>query len=305
MRNPHAGGHPPAYDYWKYHGLGNDYLVLHPARFRAPLRPEQARALCDRHRGVGADGVLWGPLPEEERVPGDPAGAPVLRIFNPDGSEAEKSGNGVRIFARFLWEQGLVAESPFAIATAGGAVRAHVLAPQGERIAVEMGQVSFDSTRIPMTGPPREVLREPLRAGDTEWSVCAASIGNPHCVVLVDDPTPALAQRVGALIERHPSFPQRTNVQFMQPLGPHAIRIEIWERGAGYTQASGSSSCAAAAVACRLGLCTSPVTVHMPGGALEIRLDADFRVEMEGPVQAVTAGQLVTEFRARLELERA
>jgi len=303
-----GAGTGSGYDYCKYHGLGNDYLVLEPRAFRGPLSAEQVRALCDRHRGIGADGILWGPLEAAERPPGLAPNVPALRIFNPDGSEAERSGNGLRIFARHLWERGAVPAEPFSLHTPGGEVRVRVRDAQGTRIAVAMGPVSFHSARIPMTGPPREVLNEPLRVGEAELRVSAANVGNPHCVVRVDapepEPTPALARALGPLLERHASFPRRTNVQFLRVLGPHAIRIEIWERGAGYTQASGTSSCAAAAVACRLGHCTSPVTVHMPGGALEIRLDAAFNVELEGAVSAVGSGRFADEFLATLGLFR-
>ncbi len=194
--------------------------------------------------------------------------------------------------------------SPFALHTPAGTVAVRVLAPDGSRVAVAMGAVRFDSAHIPMTGPPREVLREALTVDGETLTVSAANVGNPHCVVPVDDPTPALARRLGPLIEHHASFPQRTNVQFLAAVERHRIRIEIWERGAGYTLASGTSSCAAAAVACRLGLCESPVTVEMPGGRLEITLDADFHAELEGPVRAVSRGCFAPAFLAELGLTR-
>jgi diaminopimelate epimerase len=198
----------------------------------------------------------------------------------------------------------LVKETAFAIHTRGGEVKAHVLRPDGSRVAVAMGQVRFASEAIPMTGPPREVLGEILTLAEGSYTINAATVGNPHCVILVDAPSEELARRLGPEIERHPSFPDRTNVQFMKPLDAHRIRIEIWERGAGYTQASGTSSCAAAAVACRLGLCRSPVTVEMPGGTLEIRLDGSFRAEMEGDVASVGCGCFSEEFLAVLGLRR-
>ena len=290
-------------DFFKYHGLGNDYLVLEPRRFVAPPSPEAVRKLCGRHRGIGSDGILWGPL---EDLPGAdvPQGAPGVRIFNPDGSEAEKSGNGLRIFARHLWIRKLVDGKRFAIATLGGTVEARVLDEAGARIAIDMGQVRFVSGAVPMTGPPREVLRETLEAGGESWTINAAHVGNPHCVVLVESPAPELARRVGPSIEHHPAFPNRTNVQFMAAEGEHAVRIEIWERGAGYTEASGTSSCAAAAVACRLGLCRSPVTVRMPGGNLSVELDESYRAVLTGPVAAVGSGELSAEFLAELGLQR-
>jgi diaminopimelate epimerase len=286
-------------DFFKYHGLGNDYLVLEPGRFAAPPSPQGVRLICDRNRGVGGDGILWGPLAASPAP-----GAYAVRVFNPDGSEAEKSGNGLRIFARFLWERGAATGSTIAIHVPGGVVKARRLDPAAQRIAMEMGAASFHSSRIPMTGLPRDVLREPLEIAGRTLTVNGVTVGNPHCVVLVDAPTPALARELGPLIETHPLFPKRTNVQFMRPLGEHAIQIEIWERGAGYTLASGTSSCAAAAVACRLGLCRSPVTVHMPGGTLEVRVSGGYEIELEGPVAAVAQGDFSAELLREAGLAR-
>jgi diaminopimelate epimerase len=286
-------------DYFKYHGLGNDYLVLEPERFRAMPAPEAVRQICDRHRGAGADGLVWGPLPE-----GEPAGPLGVRIFNSDGSEAEQSGNGLRIFARHLWARRLARERTIRIAAPGGEVEARVLDEAGREIALALGTVRFMSTEIPMSGPAREVLGETLEAGGRAWTIGAANIGNPHCVVVVPEPTPELARRIGPLIEHHPAFPRRTNVQFMRVVGEQAIRIEIWERGAGHTSASGSSSCAAAAVACRLGMVRPPVTVHMPGGELRVDLDERFAAVLTGPVAAVAEGNFHEDFLAALGLKR-
>jgi diaminopimelate epimerase len=290
-------------DFFKYHGLGNDYLVLEPERFVAAPSPDAIRLICDRHRGVGSDGILWGPLDSLPNLT-VPRGTCALRIFNPDGSEAEKSGNGLRIFARHLWLRRIVTQRAFALFTPAGAVDARILDDAGSSVAIGMGRVRFGSGSIPMTGPEREVLRETLRADGQSWTVCAANIGNPHCVVLLDDPTPELARRIGPHIETHPSFPNRTNVQLLVRLDAHHIRIEIWERGAGYTQASGSSSCAAAAVACRLGFCESPVTVQMPGGTLSVELDTDFHATLTGPVAAVSQGDFHPELLAAAGLRR-
>ncbi len=310
-------------DYWKFHGLGNDYLVIEPGRFIGPITPEAARKICDRSRGVGSDGLLIGPGFGPETAPPSGGARPrsageepfPVRIINPDGSEAEKSGNGLRIFARFLWERGYAREMHFRIAVVGGIaggnvagdniVGAEILRPEGSPIALEMGRVTFASREIPMGGPEREVLREPLAAGDREWLVSAAGLGNPHCVVETDDPTPELARQYGPHIENHPQFPNRTNVQFMTVLDEQRIRIEIWERGAGYTLSSGSSSCASAAVACRLGLCRSPVTVITPGGNLIVALDETFHARLEGAVSAVGHGFFSGQFLKELGLRRA
>jgi diaminopimelate epimerase len=267
--------------FWKYHALGNDYLVLDPKDLPAPLTTDQIKMICHRNFGVGSDGILLGPLPSKKA-------AFALRIFNPDGSEAEKSGNGLRIFSRCLRDRKLVDQEEFAIETPGGVVKSTVF-DNGKMVRVEMGRVSFWSDKIPVTGPRREVINEQIELGGTRFNYCAATVGNPHCVVLLAT-TPELAKQFGPLIEVHPSFPNRTNVQFLKVLDRKNIQIEIWERGAGYTLASGSSSSAAAAVAHKLGLCDRSITVHMPGGTLAIEIGNDFDILMTGPVTKVAEG---------------
>lgn len=271
----------------KYHALGNDYIVLNPADVGDQLTSAQIRLICHRNYGVGADGILFGPFESSEC---DFA----LRIFNPDGSEAEKSGNGLRIFSRYLWDRELVHERPFTILTQGGRVRSRIH-KGGRDVTVDMGRVSFDSRQIPVEGPSREVMNEAILVNGKELLFCAATIGNPHCVILRDEVTAEEAQKRGPQIEKDPRFPNRTNVQFMKILDRENIQIEIWERGAGYTLASGSSSCAAAAVAYKLGLCDSQITVHMPGGSIEITISGDFSVSMSGPVTRITDGTISDE----------
>ncbi len=271
----------------RYHGLGNDYLVMDPGEVGRDLTLREIRVLCHRNYGVGSDGILWGPLPAQ--------GADFrLRIFNPDASEAEKSGNGLRIFSRFLFDQGLVRAEPFTIQTEGGQVRSRVH-PGGRQVDVEMGRVTFDGALIPVAGGAREVLNEQLTVGDRTFTFSAASIGNPHCVLPLPEVSESLARRYGPLIEVEPRFPNRTNVQFMQVLDRRNVRIEIWERGAGYTLASGSSSSAAAAVAHRLGLVDHEVTVHMPGGELAIRIGEGYAIGMTGPVTRIGEGTVYPE----------
>jgi len=273
--------------FFKYHALGNDYLVIHPKDLAGDLTTEQIKLICHRNFGVGSDGILLGPLPSE--------GARfALRIFNPDGSEAEKSGNGLRIFSRFLWDIGLVRNEEFSIQTLGGLVKSVVL-DAGKTVRVEMGQVSFQSYRIPVAGPAREVIDETITVGGKALRFCAATIGNPHCVVPVADLTPQLAREYGPLLEVDPRFPNRTNVQFMKVIDRHRIQIEIWERGAGYTLASGSSSSAAAAVAHKLGLCDRSITVQMPGGTIAIEIRDDFHILMTGSVTKVGEGVISAE----------
>ncbi len=272
-------------EFLKYHGLGNDYIVVREADLPQSLTPEQIQRICDRHYGFGADGIALD-CSEKNHFS--------VRFFNPDGSEAEKSGNGLRIFSRFLYDLKRVRTTPFIIQTDGGNVEAQVHA-SGKRVAILMGRANFDSHTIPMKGVHREVLNEKLSINGEELTFSAVTVGNPHCVLLRKAVFPEEAQRLGPSIENNPRFPNRTNVQFMQVLDRRNIRIEIWERGAGYTLASGSSSCAAAAVAHRLGLCDSEITVHMPGGQLEIGISHDDNIRMAGPVVKVWRGYLSTE----------
>lgn len=269
----------------KYHGLGNDYVILPDVRGDA-LSADTVRRISDRHRGVGSDGILT----DESGAGGDFA----VRIFNPDGSEAEKSGNGLRIFARFLWDDGRVRDEPFVLRTAGGDVRCQVR-EDGRSVFVEMGRATFASREIPVEGPARQVVAEPLQVAGRTLTVTVVSVGNPHCVVPMDEISEGLARELGPAIERHARFPNRTNVQLVRVVDRHRIEIEIWERGAGYTLASGSSSCAAAAATVRLGLCESPIVVAMPGGELEIGVGGDYAVTMLGPVAKICEGTIAVE----------
>jgi diaminopimelate epimerase len=272
----------------KYHALGNDYIVINPDDILSEqLTAVQIQRICDRHYGIGSDGILLGPLPN---APADFG----LRIFNPDGSEAEKSGSGIRIFSRCLWDKGLVQAEPFTIATKGGVVEAQLF-EEGRMVRVEMGRVSFHSKKIPVTGPPREVVNERIAIGGEVLNITAATIGNPHCVVMEQELSPERAKYLGPLIESSGMFSRRINVQFMKILDRRRIQIEIWERGAGYTLASGSSSCAAAAVAHRLGLCDAEIAVQMPGGVIHVRIAEDYQMTMTGPVTKVAVGQISPE----------
>jgi len=271
----------------KSHGLGNDYLVVEPERLPAgvALTPGAVRLICDRHRGVGSDGILELLPPMGQ---GDRFG---VRIWNPDGSVAEKSGNGIRIFAKYLYEHGHTTATAFTVATPGGdATVALELAEGGGRVGavtVDMGIASFDP-------------RETLTVEGQELAVTILSVGNPHCVVIVPDLEAVPFARLGSAIERHPAFPERTNVQFAQPVSDRVVRALIWERGAGETQASGSSSCAVAAACHRRGLVGREVTVAMPGGDLTVRIGEDGRLWLHGPVEEVCQGTFSAELVARL-----
>ena len=277
----------------KYHALGNDYLVLDPADLPGapndiPFTPAQIARICNRNFGLGSDGILWGPFTVEDALFG-------LRIYNPDGGEAEKSGNGLRIFTRYLYDIGCVGREQFTIGTKGGVVKSRVR--EGGMITVEMGRVSFMSDAIPVLPkePAHEVINEKINVQGTEYTFCAATVGNPHCVIPLENISAALAREIGPFVETDPRFPNRTNMQLLKVLDRNNIQIEIWERGAGYTLASGSSSSAAGCVAKKLGLVDSNVIVHMPGGELQLEIDDDYAVTMTGPATRVGEMQLELE----------
>ncbi len=279
----------------KGHGLGNDYLVLEGKDLDFPLTPPAVQRICHRNWGIGSDGVLL--LVES---PNADFG---LRVFNPDGSEAEKSGNGLRIFAKYLHDHGRTQKTTFTVETRGGVVECQCRLAGGRvaSVTVEMGRATFRAPDIPMSGPDREVVGVPLRVNDHLLTVTAVSVGNPHCVVFTDRLDEAEVRRLGPLIERHPAFPNRTNVQFARALGRDRVSILIWERGAGYTLASGSSSCAAAAAAVKSGVCDhGSVTVVMPGGELVVEVRPDWSLRLEGPAEEVCAGTFSPDLLAAL-----
>lgn len=266
----------------KSHGLGNDYLVLDtwapgvhaPTPGRA-LTARQARLLCDRHLGLGADGVL-------EPVPSSVADAG-LRIWNPDGSEAEKSGNGLRIFARFRVDH-RGAPPQMTVEVPGGIVSCAV---DDEAVTVAMGRATFAPAEIPTT----EALTDArVEVEGTSLQITAVGLGNPHCVVWVDGEIDSQPWRIwGAALERHHRFPNRTNVQFAHMRGRGEVDVRVWERGAGETAASGSSACAVAVAAFASGRAGADLAVRMPGGALAVHVGADLATTLRGPVEEVAA----------------
>ena len=283
-------------EFVKSHGLGNDYIVLDQAQLSRPLTPEAVRTICDYHFGVGSDGILLV-------VPGTEADFGV-RIFNPDGSEAEKSGNGIRILAKFLYDHGYAPRPELTISTLGGLVRAR-LDLDGDRvrmITAEMGRATFVSTEIPVAGPRREVVRETLAVEERRLTVTCVSVGNPHCVIFTDTLDVDEVKRLGPKIEHHPSFPNRINVQFAKLLGRDRVSILIWERGAGYTLASGTSSCAVAAACVKNGLTNRTVTIESPGGALAVSIADTWELTLTGPVSEICRGRLSEDLLRGLSL---
>lgn len=274
----------------KSHGLGNDYLVLDGSQLSFRLTPKAVRAICDPHYGIGSDGILLV-------GPGEGADFGV-RIFNPDGGEAEKSGNGIRILAKFLWDHGYADRPAFTISTLGGLVRAR-LDLDGDRvrmITADMGRATFDSAEIPVAGPRRDVVGETLDVEGERLTVTCVSVGNPHCVVLTETLDEAWVKRLGPKIERHPSFPKRVNVQFAKVAARDRVSILIWERGAGWTLASGTSACAVVSACVKNGLTDRRVTVESPGGALIVAVAEHWDLTLTGPVSEIGRGTLCADF---------
>lgn len=260
----------------KYHGLGNDYLVFDPNKNELTLNEENVKLICHRNFGVGSDGILMGPIFDGKSI--------YVRIFNPDGSEAEKSGNGVRIFAKYLKDAGYIQKSHVIFKTIGGDIEAYYLNEEGSRLKISMGTLSFWSDEIPVAGERREVVNEEMTFQDTPYLVTCVSIGNPHCIIPMEEISKEMVCHIGRFSEAAPYFPNRINTQIMKVMDRTNIAIEIYERGAGYTLASGSSCCAAAGAAYKMGLIDSKCYVHMPGGTLEIEICEDGRVMMTGDV---------------------
>lgn len=275
--------------FFKGHGLGNDYIALDPSRLTFKLTAKTIRAICDRHWGAGSDGIL-ALAPSKKADFG-------LRIFNPDGSEAEKSGNGLRIFGCFLYATKRTKRRSFSVETKGGLVHVELAVDRDGQVngaTVDMGRASFRPKDLPCTIKAPELVMQPIKAVGQSLRFTGVSVGNPHCVVFKDRGgswTREDLLRMGTELETHPTFPKRTNVQLAVPTGPHTVSILIWERGAGETQASGSSACAVASAGVRLGLVTSPVRVLAPGGRLDITVDAQYSLTMKGPVTEVYQGR--------------
>jgi diaminopimelate epimerase len=273
----------------KWHGLGNDYLVVEESQLPGKLSAESIQLLCDRHLGVGSDGILLNCLPTgavKEAVTR-------MRIFNPDGSESEMCGNGMRIFAKYLSSRGLVTGGEFTVETLAGPIRPQVTA--GGQVRVDMGLARFRSSSVSFGAGPEQIVDQRLDVDGQGYRFTFVDVGNPHCVIQVDDPATFDVEGVGALIEVHPYFPKRVNAEFISPQDDGSVSMRVWERGVGETQACGTGATAVGAASVRLGLAKSPVVVHLLGGDLLIEavpetegiLGGPLRVHMSGPAQKV------------------
>nr|WP_319573003.1 diaminopimelate epimerase [uncultured Draconibacterium sp.] len=281
----------------KSHGLGNDYIVLNQDEITFELTEKAIIRICDVHFGIGSDGILL-------KVPSEKADFG-LRILNPDGSEAEKSGNGLRIFAKYLYDYGFTQSKSFSIETPGGLVKAEVIEEKNNKaftIKVDMGKAIFESKKIPVNCENEECIGEPLELEYRGYEINCVSVGNPHCVVLMDELDEKEIKTFGPQIETNPMFPNRINVQFAKVVSPNEVEVMIWERGAGWTLASGSSSCAVACTVVKRGLTDRNLTIKMPGGNLAIEIDEEWEIRMTGEVREIGSGTLSAELINDLEL---
>ena len=277
----------------KYHGLGNDYLVFDPNKNELELNEENVKMICNRNVGLGSDGILEGPLLGEHLA---------VKIWNPDGSVAEKSGNGVRIFAKYLKDAGYVQKKNYELMTDGGIVEVTYLNEEGSRLRISMGKLSFVSEEIPVIGERREVINEDMVFGNNLYPATCVSVGNPHCVIPMQEISKELVCKIGVHSESARYFPERVNTEIMKVTDRNNIAIETYERGAGYTMATGTGACAAAAVAYKLGLTENKMLVHMPGGDLQVEITDDWNVYITGDVFYIAEIKLSTEFSEMLRV---
>src|SRR5680860_1314658 len=288
----------------KWQGLGNDYLIVEATALPRPLSPSDATLLCDRHYGVGGDGILIHEAPNPSATSSATVSAEQavarMRILNPDGSEPEMCGNGIRMFARYLEKQGVVAPGDeFVVETLAGPIRP-LLLPDG-RVRVGMGKARFISDSIAAAPDTTEIVRHELEALGQKFNFTFVDVGNPHCVIVAEDLADLPLAEFGPVIERLPLFPNRVNVEFIRPEADGSVSMRVWERGVGETQACGTGATAVGAAAVRLELTQSPVVVHLLGGDLEIEADPGWPMVLTGTADEVFTGRLSRDLLTRLD----
>jgi len=286
-------------EFAKYHGLGNDFILIDNRHSSEPvITPEQAVDLCDRHFGIGADGVIFA-------LPGQNDTDYTMRIFNSDGSEPEMCGNGIRCLAKFIADLeaseihpqppqgsgGSESKTEYRIDTGAGVIITE-LRSDGQ-VKVDMGVPRLLAAEIPTTlaAPDAKVIDVPLEVAGKSWSVTCVSMGNPHCITFVEDVSAIALETVGPQFEHNAAFPQRTNTEFIQVIRSDYVKMRVWERGAGVTLACGTGACAAVVAGVLVGKCDRATAVELPGGILEIEwAEVSGRIYMTGPAQRVFTG---------------
>ncbi len=282
-------------DFVKYHGLGNDFIVINDLAGEVELESSLAAALCARGKGIGADGLILARKPVT-------AADVAMDFYNSDGSIAEMCGNGIRCLAKFVHDEGLVGADPMFVETGAGVREVRLVRENGSVVGaeVDMGLPELVRERIPMLGQG-DPLDEEIPLGKETASVTCLSMGNPHCVLFVDEVESAAVGELGPELEMHGLFPERTNVEFAQVLDDTHMRLRVWERGVGETLACGTGACAAFVAAQRRGLAGMEMTVSLPGGDLRLRLGDGGHVMMLGPAVEVFRGRVSEEWFRRLD----
>ncbi|RVD74826.1 DapF: diaminopimelate epimerase [Pseudomonas koreensis] len=282
-------------DFVKYSAQGNDYIVIDPNKVPINFNSQWVRKICDRRTGIGADGVLYGPHLVNGKLG--------LEVYNSDGSACGKSGNGLRVFSRYLVDNDYVQSDSFNIWLIRLAQSVAVQRlPAHNQFLVSLGSFCLESKKVPVIMDKKKtVLNEPLHIAGKDMSISCVDIGNPHCVVFGQPANRATAELLGPPISQHSMFPNKTNVQFVNIVDPSCIEVETWERGSGYTLASGSSACAAAAVCHTLGLVDADVTVVMPGGRMSVFIDPDSTLNLVGSVAHVFSGMFSYDFEKGMQ----
>lgn len=275
----------------KYHALGNVYIVIDRAECNFELHAQQIKMLCDAHYGIGGDGVLVGVLNDLASIH--------VQIFNADGSRAKRSGNGLRIFARYLWDQEIVKQDRVSFRCDNQGIVAN---KKGDKIEISLGNLSFLANKLIKNSKFLYYLDQPFVIDDQVFYGYCCSIGNPHTVFFFNEISSELIQKFGARLENDPRFIDRSNIQFVKVLNRYTLQIEIWERGVGYTLSSGTSSCAAAGMAHYLDYVDECVSVMMQGGLLEVNIEKDYTMHIEGSVFKIEEGDCSLEM---LELLRS
>lgn len=280
-------------EFAKYHGLGNDFILIDNRTSNEPaITPEAAVKLCDRHFGIGANGVIFA-------LPGQDGTDYTMRIFNSDGSEPEMCGNGIRCLAKFLTQleggerqEAICERGGYRIHTLGGVMTLQLTADG--MVKVDMGMPWLLVAEIPTTLAPanEKVINQPIEVAGKTWSVTCVSMGNPHCITFVDDVAAIELETIGSQFEHHPAFPQRTNTEFIQVVRRDYLKMRVWERGAGATLACGTGACAALVAGVLTGSCDRAATIELPGGCLHIEWsELDQKLYMTGPAQLVFTGK--------------
>jgi diaminopimelate epimerase len=278
-----------AIEFTKYHGLGNDFILIDNRSSSTPvITPEQAVKLCDRHFGIGADGVIFA-------LPGENGTDYTMRIFNSDGSEPEMCGNGIRCLAAFLADlEGDAKNSDqYRIHTLAGVITPQLMSDG--QVKVDMGIPKLLAGEIPTTLSPanEKVINQPLEVAGKTWDVTCVSMGNPHCITFVDDVAAIPLEVIGPEFEHHSAFPQRINTEFIQVVRPDYVKMRVWERGAGITLACGTGACASLVAGVLTGKSARIATVELPGGPLLIEWsEIDQRLYMTGPAERVFTGKV-------------